>query len=136
MVAPIGLADLISLLKVIRTIIIALDQASGTSEDFQELVDDIDGFRRGLEIVKQSLENAHSKAEGVTEINLQISRAITTMDTFCRRIAPYRASFSKRQPSVWARFRKTLWALIMRRDVKRVRERMTFYMSIINLISK
>ncbi|CAA7271293.1 unnamed protein product [Cyclocybe aegerita] len=127
-----SIGDLVTLGTVISSIVKAVNETSGASAEYKELVDELNSFCNMLTIMRRTLENATISPDNelaFNSIHMEMNRCRALVDAFVDTIKPYHRALnaaggtSRRRHSLRVIFRKVWWALF-REDVSKVQTRM------------
>ncbi|CAA7271312.1 unnamed protein product [Cyclocybe aegerita] len=128
-----SIGNLVTLSTIIASIVRAVNETSGASAEYKELVDELNSFCNMLTILRHTLENttvSPNNELAFNSIHMEMARCRALVDAFVDTIHPYHRALNaaggtgRRRRSLRVIFRKVWWALFRQEDVTKVQLRM------------
>ena len=134
-----SVGDFVTGLKLIKESIDALQDAKGSSADFEALGHEIDSLKDGLEAVGdlELDEKFGLKSKQAVAIGQAVSRCWQCLESFLSTIAKYQPWLRTKGPAglAWkANLKKIQWALCKKDDVSRLRAQLERHSSSISML--
>ncbi|KAJ3517326.1 hypothetical protein NLJ89_g587 [Agrocybe chaxingu] len=128
-----SIGDLVTLGTIIASIVKAVNETSGASAEYKDLVQELESFCSMLAILRRILQNAPISPDNefaLNSIHMEMARCRALVDAFVDTIKPYHRALNatggtnRQRHSLRVIFRKVWWALFRKEDVSKVHMKM------------
>ena len=129
--APSSVGDIVAIVTLAVQIGEALDDSRGASNDYQELIDELDAFRNALSFVDEDLDTTSLPENLLRLTKIESDKCRKMMEKFLNSIEGYKVLREKGRSSIW---RKIIWSLFKSKEVAAFRGKISRHRQNLSLL--
>ena len=129
--APSSVGDIVAIVTLAVQIGEALDDSRGASNDYQELIDELDAFRNALSFVDEDLDTTSLPENLLRLTKIESDKCRKMMEKFLNSIEGYKVLREKGRSSIW---RKIIWSLFKSKEVAAFRGKISRHQQHLSLL--
>ena len=128
---PSSIGDIIAIVTLAVQIGEALNDSRGASNDYQELIDELDAFRNALSFVDEDLDTTSLPENLLRLTKIESDKCRKMMEKFLNSIEGYKVLREKGRSSIW---RKIIWSLFKSKEVAAFRGKISRHQQHLSLL--